>query len=466
LTASAPPTNPEGAEGEPRYGSVWRRLLAFVLDNAICLVVLMLVASLIPADAYETDAVAILALVLFTAWFNYFAIAEWRWGKTIGKSSLSLEVRSESGEPLSWNAAALRNLARILDVIVIGPLLIATTPTRQRLGDRFAHTVVFDTRRTFVPASGVAAGRASMTGPPPFYADVAPASSPPSSVALAALPPPPPPQVDLSALPPPPAPGGSLSTLPPPAMPLAGRPHPAGGPPPPKREEGVGIPAPTWSIRELLLSIPILIGGLIFVGVVIAVIDPEGEAPAALIVGQALFAVLLGAIAIGFASQTSALGAGSVFERLGLRRFKPSGLALAAAVYVAYILFVAMVYSPFVQPEQQDITEELGVDQSTLAAVLGGILIIVFAPISEELFFRGFVYGALRTRMGLWPAAAISAVVFGLPHITSADLSIVPPLIIFGLLLAWLYEYTGSLGPPIALHMINNAIAFTVITSG
>jgi membrane protease YdiL (CAAX protease family)/uncharacterized RDD family membrane protein YckC len=459
LTQPVPPTSPQGAGGEPRYGNVWRRLLAFLLDNAICLVVLIVVASLIPADAYESDAVAILALVLFTAWFNYFAIAEWRWGKTIGKSSLNLEVRTESGEAPSWNAAAIRNLMRIVDVIVIGPLLIATSPTRQRLGDRFAHTVVLDKKRRFVPAAAPAVGgpgRAQDTGPPPFYADVAPASSPPSAAALAALPPPPPPGIDLSALPPPPPPDPR-------------QPRPAAataGPATPKREEGVGIPAPTWSIRELLLAIPILIGGLIFVGVVIAVIDPEGEAPTALIVGQALFALVLGGIAIGFASQTSALGAGGVLQRLGLRPFKPSGLALAAAVYVAYILFVAMVYSPFVQPEQQDITEELGVDQTTLAAILGGILIVVFAPVSEEMFFRGFVYGALRTRMGLWPAAAISAVVFGLPHVTSADLSIVPPLVIFGLLLAWLYEYTGSLGPPIALHMINNAIAFTVITSG
>ena len=455
MTQPAPPTSPQEADGEPRYGNVWRRLLAFLLDNAICLVALILVASLIPADAYESDAAAILALVLFTAWFNYFAIAEWRWGKTIGKSSLSLEVRTDSGEAPSWNAAAIRNLMRIVDVIVIGPVLIATSPTRQRLGDRFAHTVVLDTKRRLVPAAAVGGPDRAPTGPPPFYADVAPASSPPSAAALAALPPPPAPALDLSSLPPPPPP-----------VPAQPRPVAAtAGPAPPKREEGVGIPAPTWSIRELLLSIPILIGGLIFVGVVIAVIDPEGEAPAALIVGQALFALVLGGIAIGFASQTSALGAGGVLQRLGLRPFRPSGLALAAAVYVAYILFVAMVYSPFVQPEQQDITEELGVDQTTLAAILGGILIIVFAPVSEEMFFRGFVYGALRTRMGLWPAAAISAVVFGLPHVTSADLSIVPPLVIFGLLLAWLYEYTGSLGPPIALHMINNAIAFTVITS-
>ena len=41
-----------------------------------------------------------------------------------------------------------------------------------------------------------------------------------------------------------------------------------------------------------------------------------------------------------------------------------------------------------------------------------------------------------------------------------------PPLIVLGLLLAWLYEYNGSLGPPIMLHMINNAIAYSVLTFG
>ena len=463
---------PQGAEGEQRYASVWPRLLAFLLDNAICLVIVIVIAGSIPTDAFESDAVAILALVLFTAWFNYFAIAEWRWGKTIGKSALRLEVRTESGEQPTWNAAAIRNLMRIVDIVVVGPVLIAASENRQRLGDRFAHTVVLHSKRELAPAvaAASAAKRVPVTGPPPFYADVAPASAPPSSAALSALPPPPAAggrPLHIAASPAACRPTGVARDAAAPRTRLAATPagHPAGTPPTPKREEGVGIPPPTWSIRSFLLAIPILLGGLLAVGIVIAVIDPDAEAPAALIVGQALFAVVLGGIAIGFASQTSALGARNVFERLGLRRFKPSGLGLAAAAYVAYILFVAMVYSPFVQPEQQDITEELGVDQTTLAAVLGGILIIIFAPISEEMFFRGFVYGGLRTRMGLWPAAAISAIVFGLPHITSADISIVPPLVIFGLLLAWLYEYTGSLGPPIALHMINNAIAFAVITS-
>ena len=117
-------------------------------------------------------------------------------------------------------------------------------------------------------------------------------------------------------------------------------------------------------------------------------------------------------------------------------------------------------------PSSRTSPRDLGVDESTLAAIAGGILIVVLAPISEEIFFRGFFFGALRTRLTLWPAAAISATVFGLLHLSSGDLSVVPPLIVLGLLLAWLYEYNGSLGPPIMLHMINNAIAYSVLTFG
>jgi membrane protease YdiL (CAAX protease family)/uncharacterized RDD family membrane protein YckC len=478
LSDPALPTTEQAAGPDERYANVWPRLLAFLLDNAICLVVAAFVAGLIPADSYDSDLATIFALALFTAWFNYFAIAEWRWGKTIGKSALRLDVRAQEGGGPTWNAAAIRNLARLLDLVGIGPVLIATSPTRQRLGDRFAHTVVVETRRRRpaavapAPLPGYASAPGATTvppnGPPPFFAPVAPPGAGPSATALLALPPPPPPPADLSALPPPAPATAGLATLPPPSAPAPGQTPVAvaAGPPAPRPEEGVGIPAPTWSIPQLLLSIPIMIGGLILVGIVIAIIDADAESPAALIAGQALLSLLLGGVALGFASQGSgALLSRDTFERLGLRRFKLSGLGLAAAAYVAYILFVAMIYSPFVQPEQQDIPQDLGVDESTLAAIAGGILIIVFAPISEEIFFRGFVYGGIRTRLGLWPAAAISAVVFGLLHISSGDLSIVPPLVIFGLLLCWLYEYTGSLGPPVVLHMINNAIAFTVITS-
>jgi membrane protease YdiL (CAAX protease family) len=233
----------------------------------------------------------------------------------------------------------------------------------------------------------------------------------------------------------------------------------ATGPRTPSPEEGVGIPTPSWSLGQLLLAIPVVIVGLLVLGGIIYAFDPDGESEAALLAGQAIVAFVLIGTAVAFAAQGAA---GRPLERLGLRRFKLSGLGLALAAYGSYIFF-GVIYSVFVQPEQQDITTDLGVDESTLAAIAGAILIVVFAPISEEIFFRGFMFGALRTRLSLWPAAAISASVFALLHLSSGDLSIVPPLAVLGLLLAWLYEYSGSLGPPIALHMLNNAIAFTVI---
>jgi membrane protease YdiL (CAAX protease family) len=90
-------------------------------------------------------------------------------------------------------------------------------------------------------------------------------------------------------------------------------------------------------------------------------------------------------------------------------------------------------------------------------------VVIVVAPISEEVFFRGFFYGALRNRLGVVWATVISAALFGAIHITSSDtLPLIPVLALLGAILCLLYEKTGSLYPCIALHAVNNAIAYAV----
>jgi membrane protease YdiL (CAAX protease family) len=55
-------------------------------------------------------------------------------------------------------------------------------------------------------------------------------------------------------------------------------------------------------------------------------------------------------------------------------------------------------------------------------------------------------------------AALVSGVVFGALHALTG-VSAVPPLIVFGLILALLYEKTGSIVPCILLHMLNNSVA-------
>ncbi len=106
-------------------------------------------------------------------------------------------------------------------------------------------------------------------------------------------------------------------------------------------------------------------------------------------------------------------------------------------------------------------TEDLGADESTLALVAAGFVVIVVAPIAEEFFFRGFFYRALRTRLGILAAAAIDGLVFGLIHFTGPDtLELLPILGALGFMFCLVYERTGTLYTVIGIHALNNSIAY------
>ncbi len=74
------------------------------------------------------------------------------------------------------------------------------------------------------------------------------------------------------------------------------------------------------------------------------------------------------------------------------------------------------------------------------------------------------LFGGIRNRMPMWPAALLAGIVFGLLHATTGW-SAVPVLIFFGMVLAIVYEKTGSIWPPIMIHLLNNAIALTSLNS-
>jgi len=81
----------------------------------------------------------------------------------------------------------------------------------------------------------------------------------------------------------------------------------------------------------------------------------------------------------------------------------------------------------------------------------------VWAPIVEELTFRGLLYGTLRTRLGVGASAALSAVVFTLPHGYAATGS--ASVLVSGVLWALAYERTRSLWPCLLAHGANNLLA-------
>lgn len=149
--------------------------------------------------------------------------------------------------------------------------------------------------------------------------------------------------------------------------------------------------------------------------------------------------------------------------QLGFRRGASFGASLgfAAIAVIAFFVF-AGVYGVVFEPENpQTIVEDLGADRSTAMLIAGALLVIVIAPVAEELFFRGFLYRVLRLRMSFWLAAGINGLLFGSIH---GSLVILPILAVLGFLLCWTYERSGTLFVPIALHALNNALAYGVAT--
>ena len=192
--------------------------------------------------------------------------------------------------------------------------------------------------------------------------------------------------------------------------------------------------------------------------------EVDTSAPLVTILGTLVVDAILIAAAVLFASFKLKPKA----WHFGLRRtrFWPA-LGWSVLGIVSFYL-LAGVYSVLLGPQpEQTVTEDLGLRDSTLYLVLGGFLVVVVAPIAEEVFFRGFFYRALRTSLPIWAAALIDGVVFGIIHFTGTDsLVLLPVLGGLGVIFCLVYERTGSLYTVIALHAINNTVAFGAQTGG
>jgi membrane protease YdiL (CAAX protease family) len=96
-----------------------------------------------------------------------------------------------------------------------------------------------------------------------------------------------------------------------------------------------------------------------------------------------------------------------------------------------------------------------------IGIVAVGVSAALFAPFAEELFYRGFVYGGLRKRLGVVPAVVVASFLFGFGHLLSGyNLGAAGGVAIDGVFLCALYEVTGSLWPSIALHSYIDGSSF------
>jgi membrane protease YdiL (CAAX protease family) len=111
---------------------------------------------------------------------------------------------------------------------------------------------------------------------------------------------------------------------------------------------------------------------------------------------------------------------------------------------------------------------KFGISRDT-AFMIYALFVVIWAPVGEELFYRGYIHGMLRRTRGFWTASLVSAAFFGIRHATHlfflwpnlpmVAMSIwVVDTFVFGLLMNYLYEKTHSLYPLILIHVGVNIV--------
>ena len=234
-----------------------------------------------------------------------------------------------------------------------------------------------------------------------------------------------------------------------------------------------GIPRSVLRIADVWIGALIAIGIVIVGSVIVAIADPtladanpNNDSEGGLLATQAFLSVGLIGTALIYTARSNHGDIADAARRLGLRSFGV-WIVLPTLAAIGIYLVSAGILASILSPEQEDVAENLGAgsDSAILITVLAGILIVPGAAVSEELFFRGFIFGGLRQSMSLWPAAIISGVVFGGLHLVTGNVAVALQLSLFGVILAGLYERTGVLWAPMFVHGLNNAVAFTLLVT-
>ncbi|MCM3293202.1 CPBP family intramembrane metalloprotease [Paenibacillus sp. MER 180] len=109
-------------------------------------------------------------------------------------------------------------------------------------------------------------------------------------------------------------------------------------------------------------------------------------------------------------------------------------------------------------------TESLKQHVTLFTLLLGVISAGIISPVYEEIFYRGFIYRWLRTRVGIGGATLLSALIFTAAHYPTTNA--MPVNFVGGVLFAWAYERTGSVWPGILVHGITNTIGVLLTVAG
>ena len=140
-------------------------------------------------------------------------------------------------------------------------------------------------------------------------------------------------------------------------------------------------------------------------------------------------------------------------------------MPLGTLVQIVSIILVALVATGLgVEVPSQEAAEAIENSQSRSQQFGLFLVIVVAAPIVEELLFRGLWLRAFRARMSTVGAVVTTSLLFGLAHLLDPSAAfLVPALVLVGVVLAVVTIRTGRLGPAVMIHAGFNLTTFVIL---
>jgi CAAX protease family protein len=178
------------------------------------------------------------------------------------------------------------------------------------------------------------------------------------------------------------------------------------------------------------------------------------------------WALILGPILLSLWFRGFKLGNVFGLDRMPVRRSLLLGIALLVSA-LPMVFVVDYIASIVLKVNTTTDTQEvirIFQNSSTVAQRVPIILLaVVVAPVTEELAFRGYLYGVIKRYLGAIPALVLSGILFALIHL---NLPRFFPLLVLASVFALAYELSGTLLVPMTMHALFNAFSLILVLLG
>ena len=226
----------------------------------------------------------------------------------------------------------------------------------------------------------------------------------------------------------------------------------------------------SWTPKDVLFGAFWFVG--IFVGAQIAILPlafifgvKSGQFYTSAFVSGAMVEVGIVAVAANFTFRRY----GGSWERLGVRMPSRTTFFWALAAFAGAFVF-SVAYSVVVEWFdigwlKSDCAEQVPkqVRETRGLLALASLTVIAFAPVCEELFFRGFVFPGISKRWGLIAGIVASGLIFSSAHLLYKSFI---PIAGVGMVFAYTYYRSKNIVSTMAAHIAFNSVSIAAIAAG